>query len=62
VKPVAFGSDAPQLTNCPRKILYGPGSILFAHRDDEQIALSDLEKAVQNYVKIYEYVKTWFSC
>ena len=62
VKPVAFGSDAPQLTNCPRKILCGPGSILVAHRDDEQIALSDPEKAVQNYVKIYEYVKTWLSC
>lgn len=54
VKPVAFGSDAPQLTNCPRKILCGPGSILVAHRDDEQIALSDLEKAVQNYIEIYE--------
>lgn len=57
VKPVAFGSDAPQLTNCPRKILCGPGSILVAHRDDEQIALSDLEKAVQNYVKIYEQLR-----
>ena len=54
VKPVAFGSDAPQLTNCPRKILCGPGSILVAHRDDEQIALSDLEKAMQNYIEIYE--------
>ena len=53
-KPVAFGSDAPQLTNCPKKILCGPGSILVAHRDDEHIALADLEKAVQNYIKIYE--------
>ena len=56
-KPVAFGSDAPQLTNFRRKILCGPGSILVAHRDDEQIALSDLEKAVQNYVKIYEQLR-----
>ena len=56
VKPVSFGSDAPQLTNCPRKILCGPGSILVAHRDDEQIALADLEKAVENYVKIYEEI------
>lgn len=53
-KPVAFGSDAPQLTNCRKKILCGPGSILVAHRDDEHIALADLEKAVQNYIKIYE--------
>ena len=53
-KPVAFGSDAPQLTNCPRKILCGPGSILVAHRDDEHIALEDLEKAKENYVRIFE--------
>lgn len=56
-KPVAFGSDAPQLTNCPRKILCGPGSILVAHRDNEHIALADLEVAVENYVKIYEDIK-----
>jgi acetylornithine deacetylase/succinyl-diaminopimelate desuccinylase-like protein len=53
-KPVSFGSDAPQLTNCRKKILCGPGSILVAHRDDEHIALADLEKAVQNYIRIYE--------
>lgn len=53
-KPVAFGSDAPQLTNCPRKILCGPGSILVAHRDNEYITLADLEFAAGNYVKIYE--------
>ena len=56
-KPVAFGSDAPQLANCPRKILCGPGSILVAHRDDEHIALAELEVAVENYVKIYEEIK-----
>ena len=56
-KPVAFGSDAPQLTNCPRKILCGPGSILVAHRDNEHIALADLEVAVENYVKIYEQLR-----
>jgi acetylornithine deacetylase len=53
-KPVSFGSDAPQLTNCRKKILCGPGSILVAHRDDEHIALADLEKAQQNYIRIYE--------
>ena len=53
-KPVAFGSDAPQLTNCTHKILCGPGSILVAHHDDEYIALADMEEAVKNYVKIYE--------
>ena len=54
VKPVAFGSDAPQLTNFRRKILCGPGSILVAHRPEEHIALADLETAKENYVRMYE--------
>lgn len=53
-KPVAFGSDAPQLTNFRKKILCGPGSILVAHRPEEHILISDLEKAIENYVHIYE--------
>ena len=56
-KPVAFGSDAPQLKCFSHKILCGPGSILTAHRDDEQIGLADLETAVQNYMKIYKQYK-----
>ena len=52
-KPVSFGSDAPQLKCFSRKILCGPGSILVAHRDNEHILLSDLEKAVENYIDIY---------
>ena len=55
-KPVSFGSDAPQLTCFGRKMLCGPGSILVAHRDDEHICLSDLEKAVQNYIDIYKTI------
>ena len=54
VKPVSFGSDAPQLTAFRHKILCGPGSILVAHRDDEHITLQDLETAVQNYIDIYK--------
>jgi acetylornithine deacetylase/succinyl-diaminopimelate desuccinylase-like protein len=55
-KPVAFGSDAPQLTNFRHKILCGPGSILVAHRDEEYISLSDLDAAVENYIRIYENI------
>ena len=55
-KPVAFGSDAPQLKCFRRKILCGPGSILTAHRDNEHIDLHDLEIAVQNYINIYKLV------
>ena len=57
VKPVSFGSDAPQLTNCPKKILCGPGSILVAHRPDEHIVLADIETAVGNYIKMFENIK-----
>ena len=53
-KPVAFGSDAPQLTNFRRKILCGPGSILVAHRPEEHIAFHDLETAIENYIHMYE--------
>ena len=55
-KPVSFGSDAPQLRCFDRKMLCGPGSILVAHRDDEHVCLSDLEKAVQNYIDIYKTI------
>lgn len=54
VKPVSFGSDAPQLTSFRKKILCGPGSILVAHRPDEHIRISDLEEAIRNYVSMYE--------
>ena len=52
-KPVSFGSDAPQLNNFKYKILCGPGSILVAHRPEEYITITDLEVAVENYIKIY---------
>ena len=52
-KPVAFGSDAPQLKCFGRKILCGPGSILVAHRDDEHVMLSDLKTAADSYVRMY---------
>ena len=55
-RPVAFGSDAPQLKCFTRKILCGPGSILVAHRDEEYIMLSDIETAVSNYVRMYDMI------
>ena len=51
--PVAFGSDAPHLGNFGHKIICGPGTIRVAHRDEEHIRIQDLEKAVQQYVKMY---------
>ena len=60
-KPVSFGSDAPQLKNIPNKILYGPGSILVAHRPDEHILISDLEEAIDNYIRIFEHIKQTYT-
>ena len=55
-KPVAFGSDAPQLCCFGHKVLCGPGSILVAHKDEEYISLNDLEIAAANYVRMYEII------
>ena len=56
-KTVAFGSDAPQLTNFRYKALCGPGSILVAHTDTEYILLDDIEQAKKNYIRIFEALK-----
>lgn len=55
-KTVAFGSDAPQLTNFTHKMLCGPGSILVAHTASEYITLKDIEEATDNYVRLFEVI------
>ncbi len=56
-KTVAFGSDAPQLTNYRVKALCGPGSILVAHTDAEYVVWEDLEAAAENYVRMFDRLK-----
>ena len=56
-KTVAFGSDAPQLTNFSRKALCGPGSILVAHTDAEYIYWDDIAAAVDNYVAMFHLLR-----
>jgi len=55
-KSVAFGSDAPHLTNFTHKAICGPGSITVAHRDDECVRAADLATAVEQYVALYRAV------
>ena len=55
-KPVSFGSDAPQLTKIPHRILCGPGSIHVAHRPDEYINIEDIETAIHNYIKMAQRI------
>lgn len=51
---VAFGNDAPHINSFRKKMLIGPGSILVAHTDHESILMSDIARAVDNYVSIYK--------
>jgi acetylornithine deacetylase len=46
---VAFNTDVPWLTNLGKPLLFGPGSILDAHGENERIAKRDLLSAVVTY-------------
>lgn len=52
--PASFGTDAPHLTGFGHKIICGPGTVLVAHRDDEYILLADIEKAVEQYIRMFK--------
>lgn len=49
---VAYATDVPNLTNWGTPYLLGPGTIHLAHTDDESVAIEELERAVELYVKL----------
>lgn len=51
---VSYCTDAPSFSNIKNKLLYGPGSILVAHTNDEYIKIADLYKAVDDVKSIYK--------
>ena len=52
---VAYGTDVPHFLPLGAKcLLYGPGSISFAHSDKEQIAIADLEQGLNGYLRIFD--------
>lgn len=51
---VSYCTDAPSFSNIKNKLLYGPGSILVAHTNDEYIKIADLYKAVDDVKNIYK--------
>lgn len=55
-KAVSFGSDAPRLIKFQEKAICGPGSILTAHTVNEYVLLSEMEKAIRQYVNIFKTV------
>jgi acetylornithine deacetylase len=48
----AFTTDIPLLARWGRPLLFGPGSILLAHSDDEHVNLTELEASVDTYVAL----------
>lgn len=50
---VSYGSDAPMLSNLGKRLLYGPGSILTAHTENEHVKISDLNKAVEDLKNLF---------
>lgn len=52
---VSYCTDIPQLLPMGGEFLmYGPGSIINAHTVDESIGIDELEKAVDDFCRIYE--------
>ena len=49
---VAFATDIPAMPAWGTPYLFGPGSIHVAHRDDEFVAIEELERAVNSYETI----------
>ena len=55
-KAVSFGSDAPRINGFPMKAICGPGSILTAHTDKEYVLLYQLERAEDQYLRIFKTI------
>jgi len=50
-----YGTDVANLEGNHRSYLYGPGTILVAHGDDEAIKVRDLEASVEGLKKIIKH-------
>jgi acetylornithine deacetylase len=47
-----YMTDIPLLDAWGRPLLYGPGSVLVAHTDEEHVEIADLERAATDYVRL----------
>ncbi|KAK9452672.1 hypothetical protein V1511DRAFT_132613 [Dipodascopsis uninucleata] len=52
---VAYGTDMPHLRGDHKRYLYGPGSILYAHADNERITEAELFEAVAGYRTLIQH-------
>ncbi|HEU4391940.1 MAG TPA: M20/M25/M40 family metallo-hydrolase [Blastocatellia bacterium] len=55
---VSFTTDIPKLTNWGKPVLFGPGSILDAHTDNERISKTELAAAVDAYAEMVVRLKS----
>ena len=51
---VAFATDIPALPAWGQPFLFGPGTIHVAHRDDEHVAIAELQAAALAYERIVD--------
>ncbi|ETN44796.1 uncharacterized protein HMPREF1541_09671 [Cyphellophora europaea CBS 101466] len=51
---VSFGTDVPRLKGSHKSYLYGPGSILHAHGENEQVKVSDLIESIAVYKQLLQ--------
>ncbi|KAF9888623.1 hypothetical protein FE257_008555 [Aspergillus nanangensis] len=54
--PVSYGTDVPRFKGNHKKYLYGPGSILVAHGENEQIEMSELLEGVKRYKTLTTHI------
>jgi acetylornithine deacetylase len=53
-----FTTDIPLLDRWGVPLLYGPGSFLVAHTDDEQLSLDEFERSIEGYIHIVSDLTT----
>jgi acetylornithine deacetylase len=49
-----YMTDIPLLHRWGKPLLYGPGSVLVAHTDEEHVEIADLERAVGDYARLVQ--------
>lgn len=50
-----YGTDVPNLDGNHVSYLYGPGSILVAHGDNEGLLVREMEEAVEGYKRLIQH-------
>lgn len=54
-RTVSYGSDGMAFTTMPKLVVFGPGNIAQAHKNDEWIDLDQLERGTEMYTKLIQH-------